>query len=161
MVVAFGPNGGSWLLSQFLDSLGTRILEQNITKKRRIDLSKNLVLLLMTTRAFSISCDCSSSNTSVRRCIHPSLTNRINPPKYRVNTNSMICLILIPFLASRALAFATPRVVARDSSVVVTSLEKNVTSTSGSGNVAAAGNLTPFGDVGIGTYSTCVLCACD
>ncbi|KAH7067176.1 hypothetical protein FB567DRAFT_258056 [Paraphoma chrysanthemicola] len=38
----------------------------------------------------------------------------------------------------------------RESTVAITSLEKNVTTTSGSGNVAAAGSLAPFGDIGIG-----------
>ncbi|KAH7066083.1 hypothetical protein BKA63DRAFT_155023 [Paraphoma chrysanthemicola] len=38
----------------------------------------------------------------------------------------------------------------RASNIAITSLEKNVTTTSGSGNVAAAGSLAPFGDIGIG-----------
>ena len=62
----------------------------------------------------------------------------------------MLAYILISYFVLNALAFATPITVARGSGVAITSLEKNVTSTSGSGNVAAAGNLTPFGDIGIG-----------
>ncbi|KAH5324036.1 hypothetical protein HBI23_230930 [Parastagonospora nodorum] len=38
----------------------------------------------------------------------------------------------------------------RDNTVAVTSLEKHVNATSGSGNVAAAGRLSPFGDIGTG-----------
>jgi hypothetical protein len=48
------------------------------------------------------------------------------------------------------LASATPHQHRRANGVDITSLTKNVTSTSGSGNVAAAGSLTPFGDIGVG-----------
>jgi hypothetical protein len=64
----------------------------------------------------------------------------------------MFTHIVIPFLALQALAFASPTVYALDNGVAITSLEKNGTSTSGSGNVAAAGSLTPFGDIGIGNF---------
>jgi hypothetical protein len=73
----------------------------------------------------------------------------------------MFGLLFVPLLATQALAFATPRVVARDNSVTITSLEKNVTSTSGSGNVAATGSLAPFGDIGIGKYLVFTLCPYD
>jgi len=42
----------------------------------------------------------------------------------------------------------------RDNTVAITSLEKHVNATSGSGNVAAAGRLSPFGDIGTGECST-------
>ncbi|CAN9159539.1 unnamed protein product [Alternaria alternata] len=48
------------------------------------------------------------------------------------------------------LASATPNQQRRANDVDITSLDKNVTSTSGVGNVAAAGSLTPFGDIGVG-----------
>ena len=57
---------------------------------------------------------------------------------------------ILPFFTLQMLASAMPQHHARASGVEVTSLEKNGTSTSGSGNVAAAGNLTPFGDIGVG-----------
>ena len=59
-----------------------------------------------------------------------------------------LSLILLAFHAA-----ATPLTAhARDNSVAITSLEKNVTSTSGIGNVAAAGKLAPFNDIGIGVW---------
>ncbi|CAN9438260.1 unnamed protein product [Alternaria alternata] len=48
------------------------------------------------------------------------------------------------------LASAMPNQQRRANDVDITSLDKNVTSTSGVGNVAAAGSLTPFGDIGVG-----------
>ncbi|RAR15234.1 pyridoxal reductase [Stemphylium lycopersici] len=62
----------------------------------------------------------------------------------------MISYLVIPFFAMQMLASATPHQHRRAASVEITSLEKNVTSTSGSGNVAAAGTLTSFGDIGVG-----------
>jgi hypothetical protein len=48
-------------------------------------------------------------------------------------------------------AAATPSTThTRDKSLAITNLEKNVTSTNGTGNVAAAGRLAPFNDIGIG-----------
>jgi hypothetical protein len=64
----------------------------------------------------------------------------------------MLSQFLVPFLALQALAFVSPTVHARDNGVAVTSLEKNGTAISGSGNVAAAGSLSPFGDIGIGKF---------
>ena len=59
-----------------------------------------------------------------------------------------LSLILLAFHAA-----ATPSTAhARDNSVAITSLEKNVTSNSGTGNVAAAGKLAPFNDIGIGMW---------
>ena len=57
---------------------------------------------------------------------------------------------ILPFLDLQMLASAMPQQHPRASGVEITSLVKNGTSTDGSGNVAAAGNLTPFGDIGIG-----------
>jgi hypothetical protein len=48
----------------------------------------------------------------------------------------------------------------QDNSLAITSLEKNVTSTSGTGNVAAAGNLAPFGNIGIGEHSAPKIAIC-
>ncbi|KAG9190339.1 hypothetical protein G6011_08427 [Alternaria panax] len=48
------------------------------------------------------------------------------------------------------LASATPHQNRGADGVDITDLNKNVTSTSGFGNVAAAGRLTPFGDIGVG-----------
>ncbi|CAN9406627.1 unnamed protein product [Alternaria alternata] len=48
------------------------------------------------------------------------------------------------------LASAMPNQQRRANDVDITSLDKNVTSTSGVGNVAAAGSLSPFGDIGVG-----------
>ena len=62
----------------------------------------------------------------------------------------MLSHFFIPFFAMQMLVSATPHQHRRAGGVEITSLEKNVTSTSGSGNVAAAGNLTPFGDIGVG-----------
>lgn len=42
----------------------------------------------------------------------------------------------------------------RENTVAITSLEKHVNATSGSGNVAAAGRLSPFGEIGTGEGST-------
>lgn len=53
-------------------------------------------------------------------------------------------------MAMQMSAFAAPQQQSGSSGVQITSLEKNATSTVGSGNVAAAGNLTPFGDIGVG-----------
>jgi hypothetical protein len=63
---------------------------------------------------------------------------------------TMFTRFVLPFLAMQMLASATPHQHRRANGVEITSLTKNVTSTSGSGNVAAAGNLTPFGDIGVG-----------
>lgn len=60
--------------------------------------------------------------------------------------------LLVPFFAIGAFAFATPSVRAREDTLAITSLEKNVTATSGTGNVAAAGQLSPFGSIGIGNF---------
>jgi hypothetical protein len=79
----------------------------------------------------------------------------------RENKTNMFGLLMVPFLVTQALAFATPRVVARDNSVTIASLEKNLTSTSGSGNVAATGSLTPFGNIGIGKCLVFILCPYD
>jgi hypothetical protein len=57
---------------------------------------------------------------------------------------------VLPFFAMQMLASATPHQHRRANGVDVTDLNKNVSSTSGSGNVAAAGGLTPFGDIGVG-----------
>jgi hypothetical protein len=59
---------------------------------------------------------------------------------------------ILSLLALSTLACANPVFNARDRGVAITSLEKNVTSSSGSGNVAASGHLTPFGDIGIGRF---------
>lgn len=56
----------------------------------------------------------------------------------------------ISFLALQMLAAATPTKQRKDGGVQITSLDKNVTSTSGTGNVAAAGTLAPFGEIGVG-----------
>lgn len=53
------------------------------------------------------------------------------------------------FLAS--LTSASPHQQRQTSSgVVITDLNQNVTTTGGSGNVAAAGTLSPFGGIGVG-----------
>ncbi|KAI4914754.1 hypothetical protein J4E90_004786 [Alternaria incomplexa] len=62
----------------------------------------------------------------------------------------MFAQFVLPFLAMQMLASATPHQHRRANGVEITSLTKNVTSTSGIGNVAAAGNLSPFGDIGVG-----------
>jgi hypothetical protein len=63
----------------------------------------------------------------------------------------MLTHLLLAFLSLQALAAANPFTARqRDNSVAITSLEKGVNSTSGYGNVAAAGNLSPFGDIGVG-----------
>ncbi|EUC27492.1 hypothetical protein COCVIDRAFT_98737 [Bipolaris victoriae FI3] len=62
----------------------------------------------------------------------------------------MFKLIVVSFVAMQMTAFAAPQQQSGSSGVQITSLEKNATSTVGSGNVAAAGNLTPFGDIGVG-----------
>ncbi|KAL1793891.1 hypothetical protein ACET3X_007312 [Alternaria dauci] len=62
----------------------------------------------------------------------------------------MFTRLVVSFLAMHMLALATPHQNRRANDVDITALDKNVTSTSGAGNVAAAGNLTPFGDIGIG-----------
>ncbi|CAN9417037.1 unnamed protein product [Alternaria sp. RS040] len=62
----------------------------------------------------------------------------------------MFTKLAVSFLAIQMLASATPNQQRRANDVDITSLEKNVTSTSGVGNVAAAGSLTPFGDIGVG-----------
>ncbi|EOA86978.1 hypothetical protein ACJQWK_08791 [Exserohilum turcicum] len=62
----------------------------------------------------------------------------------------MLGRILVPFLAMQVLVSATPQQGRSASDVKITSLEQNGTSTQGIGNVAAAGNLTPFGGIGVG-----------
>ncbi|KAF7673299.1 hypothetical protein GT037_008622 [Alternaria burnsii] len=62
----------------------------------------------------------------------------------------MFTKLAVSFLAIQMLASAAPNQQRRANDVDITSLEKNVTSTSGVGNVAAAGSLTPFGDIGVG-----------
>ncbi|CAN9428402.1 hypothetical protein CC77DRAFT_1023625 [Alternaria alternata] len=62
----------------------------------------------------------------------------------------MFTKLAVSFLAMQMLASATPNQQRRANDVDITSLDKNVTSTSGVGNVAAAGSLTPFGDIGVG-----------
>ncbi|CAG5184818.1 uncharacterized protein ALTATR162_LOCUS11097 [Alternaria atra] len=62
----------------------------------------------------------------------------------------MFTKLALPFLAMQMLASATPHQHRRADGVDITNLNSNVTSTSGSGNVAAAGSLTPFGDIGVG-----------
>jgi hypothetical protein len=62
----------------------------------------------------------------------------------------MFTKLVLPFLAVQMLASATPQQHRRVGGVDITNLNSNVTSTSGSGNVAAAGSLTPFGDIGVG-----------
>ncbi|KAB2103853.1 hypothetical protein AG0111_0g7481 [Alternaria gaisen] len=62
----------------------------------------------------------------------------------------MFTKLAVSFLAMQMLASATPNQQRRANDVEITSLDKNVTSTSGVGNVAAAGSLTPFGDIGVG-----------
>jgi hypothetical protein len=64
----------------------------------------------------------------------------------------MFSHFVVPFLVLQALAFASPTVHTLENGVAITSLEKNGTSTNGSGNVAAAGTLSPFGDIGIGKF---------
>jgi len=58
--------------------------------------------------------------------------------------------ITISFLALQTLAAATPTKQQENNGVKITSLDKNVTSTSGTGNVAAAGTIEPFGNIGVG-----------
>ncbi|RMZ67933.1 hypothetical protein GMOD_00004014 [Pyrenophora seminiperda CCB06] len=58
--------------------------------------------------------------------------------------------ITLAFLALHMLAAATPTKQRRDDGVNITNLGKNVTLTSGTGNVAAAGTLAPFGKIGVG-----------
>ena len=58
--------------------------------------------------------------------------------------------VIVPFLAMQMLAYGMPQQQPRASGVEITSLEKNGTSTAGSGNVAAGGNLAPFGTIGVG-----------
>jgi hypothetical protein len=68
----------------------------------------------------------------------------------------MFSHLLLSFSLLHALASASPFAASEpDNSIAFTSLEKNMNSTSGSGNVAAAGKLTPFGDIGIGRLSFC------
>ncbi|CAN9429422.1 hypothetical protein AA0113_g5030 [Alternaria arborescens] len=62
----------------------------------------------------------------------------------------MFTKLAVSFLAMQMLASAMPNQQRRANDVDITSLDKNVTSTSGVGNVAAAGSLTPFGDIGVG-----------
>ncbi|KAF9692012.1 hypothetical protein EKO04_010121 [Ascochyta lentis] len=62
----------------------------------------------------------------------------------------MFTTLFIPFLAMQVLASATSHQHPRANNVEITSLSKNITSTSGTGNVAAAGSLTPFGGIGVG-----------
>jgi hypothetical protein len=62
----------------------------------------------------------------------------------------MFTKLAVSFLAMQMLASATPNQQRRANDVDITSLDQNVTSTSGVGNVAAAGSLTPFGDIGVG-----------
>ncbi|CAA9963271.1 hypothetical protein PTMSG1_06639 [Pyrenophora teres f. maculata] len=60
----------------------------------------------------------------------------------------MLGQITLSFLALQMLAAATPTTQRRDDGVIVTNLGKNVTSTTGTGNVAASGNLASFGKIG-------------
>ncbi|CAN9449727.1 unnamed protein product [Alternaria alternata] len=62
----------------------------------------------------------------------------------------MFTKLAVSFLAMQMLASAMPNQQRRANDVDITSLDKNVTSTSGVGNVAAAGSLSPFGDIGVG-----------
>ncbi|CAE7187838.1 hypothetical protein CFE70_006696 [Pyrenophora teres f. teres 0-1] len=62
----------------------------------------------------------------------------------------MLGQITLSFLALQMLAAATPTTQRRDDGVIVTNLGKNVTSTTGTGNVAASGNLASFGKIGVG-----------
>jgi hypothetical protein len=83
---------------------------------------------------------------------HP-LLNDIVTGKYRDSINTMFSQILFTVFAFQTLAYANPVFNTRASSVAITSLEKSENSTSGLGNVAASGHLTPFGDIGIGKFS--------
>jgi hypothetical protein len=145
------------MLSQFPGVLGARMLDEDMKKKRRINVSKNSVSLPLTARGSSyVAIAALRRITSLLYSPNSSLTTSTR--KYREYINNMF---LAPFFASQALALATSPVVARSNSIAVTSLEKNVTTTSGSGNVAVAGSLAPFGNIGIGKYPIFFLSACD
>ncbi|KAI2488198.1 hypothetical protein Ptr902_02331 [Pyrenophora tritici-repentis] len=62
----------------------------------------------------------------------------------------MLGHITISFLALQMLVAATPTTQGGNDGVQITNLDKNATSTSGTGSVAAAGNLAPFGTIGVG-----------
>jgi hypothetical protein len=148
------------MLSQFPGVLGARMLDEDMKKKRRINVSKNSVSLPLTARGSSyVAIAALRRITSLLYSPNSSLTTSTR--KYREYINNMFGLLLAPFFASQALALATSPVVARSNSIPVTSLEKNVTTTSGSGNVAVAGSLAPFGNIGIGKYPIFFLSACD
>jgi hypothetical protein len=84
---------------------------------------------------------------------HSLLRSNITTGHFSDSNNTMFGQILFSFIALQTLACANPIVNTRDSSVAITSLEKSENSTSGLGNVAAAGHLMPFGEIGIGKFS--------
>jgi len=64
--------------------------------------------------------------------------------------------LLVSLISFCAVVSAAPSVHVRDNTLAIISLGKNGTATRGTANVAAAGDLSPFGSIGIGKHCSSI-----